>query len=75
MVIKVKTYEINSSNLSRAGYDEKTKSLIVRFKNGSIYHYSNVPKEYYNGIFQDSSPGNFFRENIAKGGYKYKKIK
>jgi hypothetical protein len=75
MVIKIKTHPLNSSNLSRAGYDAKTKTLLIHFKNGSVYHYSNVPKEIYEGIFLDASPGNFFREHVTKGGYGYKKLK
>jgi hypothetical protein len=75
MVIKIKTHPINSSNLSRAGYDAKTKTLIVHFKNGTAYQYAGIPKELYEGIFLNSSPGNFFREHIVKSGYGYKKLK
>lgn len=36
---------VNSSNLKSIGYENNT--LVVKFNNGGIYWYSNVPQNIY----------------------------
>lgn len=68
-------HSLVSSNLAAAGYDDERKTLAIQFTNGSIYHYEEVPREFYEGIFKSDSPGGYFREWVKKAKYKYKKTK
>jgi hypothetical protein len=67
-----------SSNLQSVGYDPERKVLEVEFKDdGSIYRYSNVPKNIYDNLMQAPSHGSYFSENIKKHRelYPYVKIR
>lgn len=65
--------EINSSNLSKTEYDTESKKLIVEFKNGIKYEYSEVPHQLYTQFRNAESQGKFFISNISKT-FKYKKL-
>jgi len=71
----IKHHPIVSSNLHSAGYDPDTKTLEIKFKNGSMYSYHGVPRVMYEGIFKAESPGGFFQRWIVKGKYKANKHK
>lgn len=71
---EIKMNPVISSNLSAAGYDEKTETLKVRFKNGTEYQYAGVPKWVYTGIFTAESPGKFVRTHLIKST-RYKSTK
>ena len=62
-----------SSNLKSSSYNSKTKELIMEFKKGGKYAYSNVPIQTVIGLRSAPSKGNYFNKNIAKV-FKYKKI-
>jgi len=64
---------VNSSNLVSVGYDEKSKTLEIEFKNG-VYKYLNVSKEIYNKLMQASSKGRFVYRFI-RGKYPTNKIR
>jgi len=59
-----------SSNLAAAEYKEAdpakgTESeLMIQFKNGRIYTYSNVPKEIYDGLLAAPSAGQYFNSFV-----------
>lgn len=72
--MKIKTYPMNSSNIARAGYDEKSKTLEIQFNTGAIYRYDGVPRVMYDEMFKSTSPGGYFRKWIIGGKYKFKKI-
>jgi hypothetical protein len=62
-----------SSNLKSSTYDIETKELIVEFKKGGKYSYSDVPIQAVISLRRAPSKGVYFNKNIAKI-YKYKKI-
>lgn len=78
--------KVDSSNIWGAGYDIQTKTLRVRFRNGSEYLYSDVPEHRANailtgeevvnggGVMQHISVGSYFNRQIV-GNYVCKKIK
>ena len=72
--MKIKTHPMNSSNISRAGYDEESKTLEVQFNTGMIYRYDGVPRVMYDEMFKSTSPGGYFRKWIIGGKYKFNKI-
>jgi hypothetical protein len=62
-----------SSNLKSSTYNSETKELIMEFKKGGKYSYSNVPLQTVIDLRRATSKGTYFNKNIAKI-YKYKKI-
>ena len=47
--------DVKSKIICRLGYDEKTNELIVIFKNGKRYLYSNVSKSEFKAIIEAES--------------------
>lgn len=72
---EIKHHPVISSNLHSAGYDDDSKTLEIKFKNGSVYSYTGVPRVMYEGIFKAESPGGFVQRWIVKGKYKSSKKK
>jgi hypothetical protein len=64
---------VSSSNVESIGYSESTESLFVKFLNGSIYEYKNVPKMEYEQLMAAPSIGSYMHRNI-KGSYTYERI-
>jgi len=66
---------VESSNLGSVGYDKKTQTLEVQFKNnGRVYQYKDVPSKVVKQLLEAESIGSYFRKNIAYR-YKYKEMK
>lgn len=65
--------EIQSSNLVKTEYDTETKTLVVEFKGGVKYQYSNVPHQLYTQFRMSPSQGSFFNTKISKT-FKYQKL-
>ncbi len=53
-----------SSNLAEIGYDEETQTLGIIFKNGVLYHYSNVPESVFEELKSAGSAGQYFNSCI-----------
>lgn len=66
--------EVKSSNLSKVGYDELTKTLKVVFKDGQEYEYSEVPSELHADLMKAESVGKFFVKFVKGGKFPYKKV-
>lgn len=49
--------------MQAVGYDEGSRTLSVRFRNG-LFHYQDVPPEKYAGLFESPSAGSFFATEI-----------
>lgn len=60
----MKKADFNSSNLDSALYEETKKMLLVRFKSGDVYRYSDVPANVFKKLCLADSAGNFFGTNI-----------
>lgn len=65
--------KVTSSNISRIGYSEKKKELFVKFNNGSLYEYYNVPKVLFTDMIRAKSKGKFFNRKI-KNRFSYQRI-
>ena len=65
---------VSSSNIRSIGYDLKSQTLEIEFRDGSIYQYFNVPESMYNGLMSASSHGSFLARRI-KGVFVYLKIR
>lgn len=55
---------VQSSNVAAVGYDEDEKVLEVEFNNGSVYQYSDVPMNIYDGLISAGSVGKYFNANV-----------
>lgn len=64
---------VSSSNVQSIGYDENTQILYVRFLNGTMYSYSNVPYVIYEQLLNAPSVGSYMHRNI-KDRYPYERI-
>lgn len=65
----MQSYLLKSSNIDEIGYDLNTLTLQVRFKNSSIYEYSNVPHDVVMEVLFGESVGREFNRLIKKGGF------
>lgn len=67
----------NSSNINGATYDAKTKKVLVRFHNGSVYEYADVPFEIwkrFQATFDGSSSAGKFLNANFKGKFDYRQL-
>lgn len=65
---------VSSSNLSEVGYNKMSYTLTIKFRDGSIYEYYNVPENIYNGLMRASSKGTYAHQKIYKN-YRQRKIR
>lgn len=63
---------VDSSNLEQVGYDPDGMELYVQFKDGSLYVYTEVPAQVYDGLLLASSKGSYLHREV-KGTYDYEK--
>jgi hypothetical protein len=55
---------VDSSSLRSIGYDRRTQTLEVEFKNGGIYQYGGVSAEVWNQLRRAASIGRFFQTHV-----------
>lgn len=64
MAGKLRMLEVDSSNIHSVGYDGDTKTLVVRFKSGTVYSYANVKPAVALAFMEADSHGSYFHTNI-----------
>ncbi len=64
---------VASSNVESIGYDENYRILRIRFLNGNIYDYKNVPFMEFERLKEAHSIGSYLHRNI-KFNYPYEKV-
>jgi len=69
-----KMQPVDSSHIAQAGHDPVSKSLVIGFHNGDLYHYAGVPQGTYVSMLAAESAGRFFNAHI-KGHYPATRIK
>ncbi len=55
---------VTSSNIRAVGYEVESQALEIEFNNGSVYEYSGVPENEYEGLMSADSKGTYFNSNI-----------
>lgn len=65
--------DVVSSNIRQIGFDSKKRDLFVRFNNGALYVYRNVPPVIYEGMEKADSKGTYLNQTI-KNHYPYEKL-
>lgn len=68
-----KMQSVSSSNVAELGYDSENQIVYVRFLNGSLYIYKNVPQNEFDGLLNAPSIGSYFNRNY-KNFYPYERI-
>lgn len=67
--------DFTSSNIDGIDYDAIKKQLWVRFTDGSVYTYFDIPINVAHGFYTTSSKGHYFWEKIRKKKHiKYQKL-
>lgn len=63
---QITLHPVESSQVSRIGYDDESQTLAVQFKHGAraIYCYPNVRREVYEAFKSAESIGAYFGANI-----------
>ncbi|HEX8250235.1 MAG TPA: KTSC domain-containing protein [Pyrinomonadaceae bacterium] len=67
-------HRVSSSNIESIGYDSSDEILEIKFLEGGIYQYFNVPYEKYESLMNASSKGSYFAR-VIKDKYRYRRIK
>lgn len=63
-----------SGHLESVGYDPESRTLEVRFLDGLIYDYYNVPAHIHSGLMLAAKHGEYFYRFVRRAGYRYLKI-
>jgi KTSC domain len=64
--------KVNSSNIDEVEYIPSTKTLQIRFKNGSLYNYFDVPEEVFEEFIKSESAGKYFQAHV-KSAFQFSK--
>lgn len=64
---------VNSSTIEAIGYDASAMTLQVKFKNGALYEYSEVPQYVYDAVIESESVGKALNSEV-KGKYEFVKL-
>ena len=62
------TFDLASTFLSRATFDDETGDLDVSTNSGKTYTFRNVPQSVVEGLRDAPSPGTYFHDHL-KGRY------
>jgi hypothetical protein len=65
--------KVKSSHLKHVEYGPKDRSLVITFKNGDKYKYSDVPIRTYQDLLNADSKGEHFNSEI-RDTYEGKKL-
>jgi hypothetical protein len=66
---------ITSSHIKEVGHDSETNTLEIKFHNGQVYQYNNVPKSAFHQIINHPSSGSAFHRIIKTKHFESKLIK
>jgi hypothetical protein len=65
--------ELSSTTLARATYRIESAILQLEFRDGSVYHYSEVPPGLHQDLLRADSPGACFNLRI-RGRFPHRRI-
>jgi hypothetical protein len=61
----VEMKKLNATGLRAAGYDERSRKMVIETTNGT-FEYENVSPEIYRRLMNSPSPASYFRETIEE---------
>jgi len=62
-----------SRAVEEAGYEAGTRTLRIRFRNGGLYDYFDVPSDVYTGLIGDAHPWTRFGQHIRRT-YRHRRL-
>ena len=65
---------VESSTVSRVGYDPRSSSLFVQFTSGALYEYLRVPERVWRGLLRASSHGRYFNTHVKDAGFRFRRL-
>jgi hypothetical protein len=65
---------VDCSMLDGVAYDDATSTLRVRFKNGTVYEYSEVPAAVYRRLMTATSSSIYFDSIVNEAGYWFRLV-
>lgn len=69
----MKYTDVKSSNVAQVGYDSLTGTMGVKFNNGTVYEYDDVPVEIFEGVRDAESVGRVFNSTV-KNAFQFRKV-
>lgn len=69
----VKMIKVDSSIISSIGYDKSNELVYVKFNNGSLYEYKDVPQDMFDNLLNAPSIGSYLHHHF-KDVFSYKKL-
>lgn len=70
----MKRVAVSSRSLRELGYDPDAQVLEVRFNNGSLYRYEQVPAEAVQALLEADSLGRYFNQVFKPQHYRYQRV-
>ncbi|MFK0189741.1 KTSC domain-containing protein [Kitasatospora sp. NPDC090308] len=64
---------VQSTNVLSVGYDDRSSTLQIAFRSGSLYEYTRVPAQVHTALLAAASKGGFVARYI-KGRYPTRKL-
>lgn len=55
---------VNSTAISRVGYDPETRRMKIQFAQGETYDFCRVPESIFNGLLKAASKGAYYNMHI-----------
>lgn len=71
----IEMQKVSSSQINAIGYNAVNNTLVVEFKGGGKYQYSNVGQGTFDAMMSADSVGSFFYRNIKANKDKYPFLK
>lgn len=68
----IKLTPVTSSSIGGIGYDSKSSTMAVQFKNGGLYHYPGVSAPAHQALISAKSIGKYFGQHFR--GMKAKRL-
>ena len=65
--------KLNATGLRAAGYDERTRTLVVETTAGT-FEYADISPEVYRRLMISPSPASYYRESIEEEEYSRRRI-
>lgn len=56
----------NARNMDAVGYDEPTREMQIRYRDGTIYRYGHVPGALFKALLAADDPDAFLRKRIMR---------
>lgn len=70
---RIKLIKVEAANITEIGYDKQRKIVYLRFKNGMLYIYRNVPPDEFENLKNAPSLGSYINRKF-KNVYPYSRM-